>query len=285
MYCTCWRLCPIWSRSLPKIHFFLIRTSLTLPNWCMIIDSYKWNFRVRIASDTEFVLRHSSIFRTFILPCMWFLSFSSQFSSAFSLCTQMKTGLKMKGTTYREERMIWICYYGGAQIICLNCMSARRLPLSSIHPPVSWFVCLRHVWPPLDRRRRRCQSPAASADCGAWSPSSKSNGAAFLCNLGPTSQFSSTTRCSNCAAQSSSSLSRRTMSKWKPVVCRIPISDILLTLLGKDENGYSIIHQWIITSHCLGLCDNMRFAIEHIRLFYICCLERNSKPLYQRRDP
>ena len=44
---------------------------------------------------------------------------SSQFSSAFSLCTQMKTGLKMKGATYREEGMIWICYYRGAHIICL----------------------------------------------------------------------------------------------------------------------------------------------------------------------
>ena len=43
--------------------------------------------------------------------------FSRQFSSAFSLCTQMKTGLKMKETTYREEGMIWICYFCGAQII------------------------------------------------------------------------------------------------------------------------------------------------------------------------
>ena len=29
--------------------------------------------------------------------------------------------LQMKGTIYREERMIWICYYCGAEILCLLC--------------------------------------------------------------------------------------------------------------------------------------------------------------------
>ena len=33
--------------------------------------------------------------------------------------TVMKTGLKMKGTTYREKGNLWICCYCGAQIICL----------------------------------------------------------------------------------------------------------------------------------------------------------------------
>ena len=42
----------------------------------------------------EFVLRNSSIFRSFLPPCMWFLSFSSQFSSACTVKMQTKTGLK-----------------------------------------------------------------------------------------------------------------------------------------------------------------------------------------------
>ena len=42
----------------------------------------------------EFVLRNSSIFRSFLPPCMWFFSFSSQFSSACTVKMQTKTGLK-----------------------------------------------------------------------------------------------------------------------------------------------------------------------------------------------
>ena len=39
--------------------------------------------------------------------------------------------LEMKGTTYREERMIWICYYCGAQILCLVCRETSAISLLS----------------------------------------------------------------------------------------------------------------------------------------------------------
>ena len=47
-----------------------------------------------VQPDIEFVLRNSSIFRDFLLPCMWLFSFSSQFSSACTVKMQTKTGLK-----------------------------------------------------------------------------------------------------------------------------------------------------------------------------------------------
>ena len=55
-------------------------------------------------SDMKSLDRWSIIFRDDPLPCTskWFFSFSSQFSSAFSLCMQTKTGVKMKETTYRD---------------------------------------------------------------------------------------------------------------------------------------------------------------------------------------
>ena len=93
--------------------------NLGIVHWSAHCGNWFWWHFCHSPPDIEFVLRNSSIFRSFLLPCMWFHAFSSQFSSAFSLCIQMKTGLKMHGTTYREEGMIWICYYCGAQIICL----------------------------------------------------------------------------------------------------------------------------------------------------------------------
>ena len=45
-------------------------------------------------TDIEFVLLNSSIFRSFLLPCMWFLSFSSQLTSSCTVKIQTKTGLK-----------------------------------------------------------------------------------------------------------------------------------------------------------------------------------------------
>ena len=54
-------------------------------------------------TDIRSLYRWSIIFRDSLPPCMWLLSFSSQFLSAFSLCMQTKTGLEMKVTIYREE--------------------------------------------------------------------------------------------------------------------------------------------------------------------------------------
>ena len=72
---------------------------------------------------------------------------SSQFSSAFSLCTQMKTGLKMKGTTYREEGMIWICYYCGAQILCMVVLRSVDLLVRKCMKTVLLLLCHRTRFP------------------------------------------------------------------------------------------------------------------------------------------
>ena len=73
----------------------------------------------------EFLLRNSSIFRYFLLPCMWLLSFSSQILSACLLCTQMKTGLKITGTTYsKEEGNVW--YSSGQEISYVLCTGLPR---------------------------------------------------------------------------------------------------------------------------------------------------------------
>ena len=149
---------------------------------------------VAVSPDIEFVLRNSSIFRSFLLPCMCFLSFSSQFSSAcrVKMQTKVENWLVLKATTYSTGKKDWS---ESLLLRSTNSMSGSLLPWVRRRPPHHWsqsggggarrWTWLSGAWPGRAPAagwpcRPRARAGTSASACSTWGSSRGSGGSSVI---------------------------------------------------------------------------------------------------------